>query len=508
LLESFRKGQRWLTLLFVATIGVVFVFFLGVGGSFGPGTPTGGAVVELDEIQLTSRDFTRERQFTENQLREQLGDAFDQAGAERYVDSQALSRMIDTLVLAEAARDLGLHVTTDEVRRLVQESSGFIDAEGLFDPAAFNNFAEREYGTQRAFIRSFTRSLLGQKLIQVLAAQTAVSDAEVDLWTHYELDQARIFYVAIDGSSAPASESLSEEAVEAWAVENEAQLRQTFGERAEFLSMPERVRARHLLVRLPSDADEAEEEDARARAQAARDRIDQGEDFALVAEALSEDVGTAGLGGDLGVFARGDNDPELESAAFSLEEGTLSELVRSAYGYHVLRVEERLPEEVATWDSARPSLAREEAERARAQTRVDELTDRLIEMVDAGGSLEEAARLEGLTVERPPALTRRPDGFVPGLGAAPDLLTAAFALAPGQSSPGVFEIQGRRVMIEVVGHDIAEPDAVAFQRADRREQVLIRKQNQAISTWLGDYRRQLESTGRLRVNAELALGSS
>jgi hypothetical protein len=63
-------------------------------------------------------------------------------------------------------------------------------------------------------------------------------------------------------------------------------------------------------------------------------------------------------------------------------------------------------------------------------------------------------------------------------------------------------------MIQVVEHDIAEPDSVEFQRAARREQVLIRKQNQAISTWLGDYRRQLESAGRLKVNAALALGSS
>ena len=90
--------------------------------------------------------------------------------------------------------------------------------------------------------------------------------------------------------------------------------------------------------------------------------------------------------------------------------------------------------------------------------------------------------------------------------AAPGLLAAAFWLPPGQISPDVFEIEGRRVMIEVIEHDIAEPDSVELQRAARREQVLIRKQNQAISTWLGDYRRQLESAGRLKVNAAAALG--
>ena len=75
--------------------------------------------------------------------------------------------MINNVVLAAAAEDLGLHVTTDEVRRIVQTSPSFIDSEGKFSPIAFNNFAESEYGTPRSFIRSFTRSLLGQKLIQV-----------------------------------------------------------------------------------------------------------------------------------------------------------------------------------------------------------------------------------------------------------------------------------------------------------------------------------------------------
>ena len=121
MLDSFRKGQRWLTLIFVASIGVVFIFFFGSGGGgLGPAGPTGSSIVELDEIKLTSRDFSRQQRLTENQLRQQLGEAYDQVGANRYVDAQALSAMINSVVLAAAAEDLGLHVTTDEVRRVVQ----------------------------------------------------------------------------------------------------------------------------------------------------------------------------------------------------------------------------------------------------------------------------------------------------------------------------------------------------------------------------------------------------
>ena len=103
MLDSFRKGQRWLSLIFVSVIGLVFVFFLGVGGGVGPSTPSGNTIVQLDEIRLTSRDLAREKSNLEAQLRDQLGDSYDQIGADRYIDSQALGRMMNSVILAAAA---------------------------------------------------------------------------------------------------------------------------------------------------------------------------------------------------------------------------------------------------------------------------------------------------------------------------------------------------------------------------------------------------------------------
>ena len=509
MLDSFRKGQRWLTLIFVATIGLVFVFFFGSGGSgFGPATPAGNSVVELDEIQLTLRDFTRDQRQLENRFRQQLGDAYDQVGGDEFVAGQALSQMINTVVLATAARDIGLHVTTDEVRRIVQSSPGFIDQEGKFSPLAFKNFAESEYGTQRAFIRNFSRSLLGQKLIQLLAAQTPVSDAEIDLAIRYEREEARIAYVAIDGSALPPGETLSDEDVEAWAKANEKALRSTFNERAPDLATPERVRARHILIQVASDATEEEQAAAKALIEGARTRIEAGEAFADVAAELSQDVATKPLGGDLGWVQRGDNDPAIDEAAFALEPGALSGIVRSDYGLHLVTIESREDARSASWKEARLDIARELAEAERAAELATEQANRLAEAIDGGASLEEAARLEGLTLERPPALKRRPDGFVPGLGAAEALLTEAFVLEPGASSPKIFDVAGQRVLLQVLERNAPDAATIAALREERREQFVAQKQNAAIDRWLTDYRRQLEESGRLRVNAELALGSS
>ncbi len=507
MLDTFRKGQRWLSLIFVSVIGLVFVFFLGVGGGAGPSTPTGNTIVQLDDVRLTSRDFAREKYNLESQLREELGDSYDQIGADRYLASQALGRLTNSVILASAAEELGLHVTQDELRRVVQANPRFIDQDGRFSPAAFDDFAQYEFGSQRAFIQAFTRSLLGQKLISLLSGQTTLSDAEVDLRTRYELEEVRIAYVSLDTHVLPADESLEDAEIEAYSDAHEEELRILFDERAEALSEPERVRARHILILAAADASAEEEDEARRRATAAHDRISGGEDFATVAREVSEDVGTAQKGGDLGFFARGDNDASLDDAAFALDVGAISDVVRSVYGFHVVQVDERIAAAPATFESHRLALAQEQATRAAALARANRLSAALVAALESGTSLEEAARAEALDLKRPPALKRRRDGFILGLGAAEDLLATAFTLEAGESSLEIFELPGRHVLIQVLDRINPSIETIASERNTRWDRALAEKQNRLLQTWINDYRSQLEASGRLMVNAELALGS-
>jgi peptidyl-prolyl cis-trans isomerase D len=508
LLESIRKGQRWLTFIFVGTIGLVFVFFFGTGGGLqGSNTPTGNAIIELDDVRLTSIDLAREKESIETRLRDQLGDAYDQIGADRYLDSQALNSLLSNVIFAAAAQDLGLYVTKDELRRMVQSSPGFIDDQGRFDPDAFDFFARRNYGNQRLFIQYFTRQLLQQKLVQLLVAQTDVSDSEIDLMTRYEGEEVRIAYVALDPNSLPPEVEINDTEVEAYAADHSSELEALYAERVDGLAEPERVKARHILISVAEGASDEVEDAARERAKALRERLIAGEDFEVVAAEVSEDVGTAGLGGDLGTFAHGTNEAAVDDTAFSLGAGELSEVIRSPYGFHILRVDEKFAAVTPTFEELRPGLALEAIERSMARERADELSTQLVSEIEAGASLEDAARGAGLTLERPAALRRRADGFIAGLGGAPNVMSAAFGLAPGESSPEVYDLEGRRVLIQVVERTEPSVQEIETARAGRREQLLIDKQNRVISAWLDDFRRRLEESGRLRVNAELALGS-
>ena len=101
------------------------------------------------------------------------------------------------------------------------------------------------------------------------------------------------------------------------------------------------LRARHILLTYPLQATEAQRDSVRTRLLDMRGQILAGTSFEELARTYSQDPGSAPLGGDLGVFGRGEMMAPIEEAAFELEEGELSEVVESPLGLHLIRLEER-----------------------------------------------------------------------------------------------------------------------------------------------------------------------
>jgi len=337
--------------------------------------------------------------------------------------------------MAESAQELGLRVSKSEVQRLVRQSPAFRSDTGAFDHEAFVRYAEYEFGSQRIFLQAVSQDLLRQKMISLLYDQAMVSQGEARDAALYGLEEVRIAYVPIETAFLPEEEKLSDEAVQAWLDAERDALRALYDAQIDEYTVPEEVWARHLLITV-GPADDSETQDAaRARAVAARERVTAGEAFVQVAQELSEDFGTQMNGGDLGHFSRGTHTIEIEEAAFALEAGDLSEVVRSDAGFHVIFVEERSPASVRSFDEVGLELARAAAEVAAAQERARAQAERLAGAVRSGQSLEDAARAEGLTLERTGMIRRRPDGFIPGLGGAPDAMAAALtSFIPGRPS--------------------------------------------------------------------------
>jgi parvulin-like peptidyl-prolyl isomerase len=119
----------------------------------------------------------------------------------------------------------------------------------------------------------------------------------------------------------------------------------------------EQVHARHILIEAGPDADEATQQAARQQAEQARERAVAGADFAELARELSQDQ-SAQSGGDLGFFTQEQMVSPFAEAAFALSPGEISPVVKSRFGYHVIKVEERRPAGTVPLDEAREPIRR------------------------------------------------------------------------------------------------------------------------------------------------------
>jgi peptidyl-prolyl cis-trans isomerase C len=118
----------------------------------------------------------------------------------------------------------------------------------------------------------------------------------------------------------------------------------------------ERVRASHILVAVPQNADPAAKAKARAKAEGLLKQIKAGGDFAALAKQNSEDPGSAVQGGDLGYFPPGQMVGPFNDAAFKLAPGAVSDLVETQFGFHIIKVADKQAGRTVPLDEVRPQL--------------------------------------------------------------------------------------------------------------------------------------------------------
>lgn len=152
----------------------------------------------------------------------------------------------------------------------------------------------------------------------------------------------------------------------------EAQIKAYWKNNPEQFTVPTQVRARHILIA----TDKRDDAQARARADEIGARLKAKENFETLAAELSDDAATKSRGGDLGMFAPGKMAPEFEKAAFALKAGETSAPVKTAFGYHLIKVEERREGFVRSYDAVREMIAnklQQDAQVERLEARVREL---------------------------------------------------------------------------------------------------------------------------------------
>lgn len=142
---------------------------------------------------------------------------------------------------------------------------------------------------------------------------------------------------------------------------------------------PEAVELKHILLSLPSDAKKEEADKVLKRANQIRAQILKGAKFEELAKTYSDDPNSKGKGGSLGVIKRGETDPQFEAKIFSLKPGEVSHPMRSNYGYHLIKVEKKIPAKALTFEQAKKLVEndlREEKEEALMKDLIEKLSQK------------------------------------------------------------------------------------------------------------------------------------
>ena len=153
-----------------------------------------------------------------------------------------------------------------------------------------------------------------------------------------------------------------------------------YQENPEQFARPEQLHARHILISLEEAAAEEAEREARGRIEDIQQKLQAGGDFATLAEEYSEGP-SAPRGGDLGYFGRGQMVPPFEEAVFALSVGEVSEIVRTAFGFHLIELVDRQPPGVIAFEEIQSDLI-DYLTQERLSASVDTLVDTLREGAD------------------------------------------------------------------------------------------------------------------------------
>ena len=240
---------------------------------------------------------------------------------------------------------------------------------------------------------------------------------------------------------------------------------------AEIANLAEQRRAAHILIEI---SDDVTDEQARTKAEEAIARINAGESFAAVATELSDDLGSAQQGGDLGFATQGVYEPEFEEALYALEQDQISEPVRTEYGWHVIQLLDIEEADIPTFDSLKDKLAQ--------SLKAQEVEQRFVETIkDLEGLAYESADLQqpaselGLDIQVSEAFGREGKE---GLFANRQVLAAAFStevLEEGANSL-VIELDPETIIVLRVKDHLRPQQIELAEVRQQIEQQLVNKQ--------------------------------
>lgn len=444
MLQNIRdNSQGWIA---KTIIGVIVVLMALTGfDAIIQSTSNSQNAADVNGEKITQSSLNAAVDMQRRQLIQQFGKDFDASLLDDKLLRQAsLDSLIDRTLLLQGAKEAGMGFSDASLDQLILQTPAF-QVDGKFNAARFDQILQQQGMGRMEFRERLKQDVLVSQLQASLAASNFVTDAELENFVRLD-KQTRDFAsktIHIDTKSVDISDDelkayydehkdqymspeqvvveyveLRKESFFAQAEASDEELQALY--QKEIANLAEQRRAAHILLEVN---DKLSDEQAKAKLAEVAERLKQGEDFAKLAEEVSQDPGSASNGGDLGFAGPGVYDPEFEKSLYALKKDEVSAPVRSSFGWHLIKLLDVQAPEVPSFDSLKAKLERE-VKAQQVEQRFVEAAKELEEASFEASDLAQPAQELGLQVQTSGAFGREGGE---GVAANRQVVQAAFS---------------------------------------------------------------------------------
>lgn len=500
MLDRMRRHKNWLKWsLFAVVLAFVFLYI----PEFLP-DPTGGTgpnaiVASVEGREISVAKFRRAYQQQMQAYQSAYGANMDERLLRQLgIDRRVVQQMIEEeATLAEAAR-LGITASDAEVRARILMFPAFQE-NGQFSEERYRQVLGMQNPPVRdgEFEEQVRRSIVVEKLQGALTDWITVTDADVEAEFRRRNEKVKLAVVSFPSDRFREGIAVSDEEVAKHFEEHqneyrvpekrkvryalldtqtirqrtvvtEQDVRRHYEDNIDQYSTPEQVRASHILLKTEGKDEAAvkkQAEEILVKAKA------PGADFGKLAGQYTEEEAGKTKGGDLDFFGKGRMVPEFDKVAFALEPGQISDVVKSQFGFHIIKVTDKRPASTRTFEEVRTQIE-DQLRWERAQAEAQRIADDAAAKTTKPEDLDAEARPRGFTVGESGFFARNEP--IPGVGMAPAVSERAFELEQGAVSEAIRTPQGF-VFITVTGRQDPYVPKLEEVKARVRDDVLKKK---------------------------------
>ena len=500
MLDRMRRHRSWLkwSLLLVCLAFVIFYipdFLRGTGAD----AASDGTVATIEGQDISAGEFRRIYQAQLQAYRSAYGGQMnDQLLRQLGVEQQILQQMVDERAALAEAQKLKIRVSDEEVRQRILTMPAFQDNGQFIGEQRYTQLlrSQRPPLTGAEFEENIRRQLTVEKLRASLTDWISVPEQELEQEYRRRNDKVKLAVVSLTADSFRAQVTAGDaevssyfdahkadfkigekrkiryllvdmEALKAKSVVPQADIERAYNSSIEQYSTPEQVRASHILLKTEGKDEQA----VKAKAEELLKQAKAGADFAALAKKNSEDEASAKNGGDLDFFGRGRMVPEFDQVVFTLEPGQISDLVKTSFGYHIIKLVDKKPGTTRPLAEVQPAITAQLASE-RAQAQAADLAQTLAKDITKPADLDKVAKARGMTVQESAFFAR--DEPTLALGTSPEAAARVFQMTT-DTVEGPLQTSRGFAFVALVGKQDPHVPELAEVKDRVREEVLKQK---------------------------------